>query len=57
MDKLEQIKKLFNNGVYDIAEYDYMYEYDLKQEDKEEIIKQYYALFRFVREIKEIVET
>lgn len=57
MDKLEQIKELFNNGVYDIAEYDYMYEYDLRQEDKEEIIKQYYALFRFVREIKEIVET
>lgn len=57
MDKLEQIKELFNNGVYDIAEYDYRYEYDLRQEDKEEIIKQYYTLFRFVREIKEIVET
>lgn len=57
MDKLEKIKELFNNGVYDCAEYDYMYEYDLRQEDKEEIIKQYYTLFRFVREIKEIVET
>lgn len=57
MDKLEKIKELFNNGVYDSAEYDYMYEYDLKQEDKEGIIELYYNLFRFVREIKEIVET
>ena len=57
MDKLEKIKELFNYGVYDCAEYDYMYEYDLRQEDKEDIIEQYYTLFRFVREIKEIVET
>ena len=57
MDKLEQIKELFNNNVYDIAEYDYRHEYDLRQEDKEDIIEQYYALFRFVREIKEIIET
>ena len=56
MDKLERIKELFNNGVYDCAEYDYMYEYDLRSEDKEDIIELYYNLFRFVREIKEIVE-
>lgn len=58
---MKRIKELidsndFHPAVYGIAEYDFNHEYDLKQEDKDEIIESYYNLFRLVRDIKEIVD-
>lgn len=58
---MKRIKELiesndFHPAVYGIAEYDFNHEYDLKQEDKEDIIESYRNLFRLVRDIKELVD-
>lgn len=58
---MKRIKELidgndFHPAVYSIAKYDYYHEYDLKQEDKDDIIENYYNLFRLVKDIKEIVD-
>lgn len=54
---MKRIKELIDGGyIYGAAEYDYKYEWELKQQDKQTIIESYYDLFRLVRSIKEVVD-
>ena len=54
---MKRIKQLIDdNPIYGVAEYDYKFDYELKNQDKEDIIECYFELFKLLRDIKEIVD-
>lgn len=54
---MKRIKQLIdNNTIYGVAEYDSIFDSELKNQDKEDIIECYLNLFKLVKDIKEIVD-
>lgn len=54
---MKRIKQLIDdNPIYGVADYDYTFDSELKNQDKEDIIECYLNLFKLVRDIKEIVD-